>query len=135
MFFLNNNDIFNNNNNDEFADIAEDNDNDVFFNNNTKFADIVADTTEANKYNRIIPSLKTWLAPDTLLKESSLQKATRVIKPNSQAPKFTTKLDAHDTQGCGNRWNAQNVENRINRVNQPHQALRFNEWKLKSQNR
>ena len=45
-----NSDIFNNND-DELADIAEDNADNVIFNKYTEFADIVADTTEANKYN------------------------------------------------------------------------------------
>ena len=96
---------------------------DIIFNNSGDFTEIVEDTTNNDdamsnvfdtpltpqhssntdddvKYNRIIPSLKTRYAQDTLLKDSSLQKATRaVIKSHPQVPKFTTKLDEHDTQG------------------------------------
>ena len=50
-----------------------------------------------NKYKRIIPWLKTRYA--TPLKDSSLQKATRIILKNHQVPTFTSKLDEHGTQG------------------------------------
>ena len=33
------------------------------------------------------------------MKDSSLQKATRVIKSNHQVPVYTSKLNEHDTQG------------------------------------
>ena len=49
--------------------------------------------------NQIIPSLKTRYNQDTPLKDSSLQKATRVIKSNLQVPRFTEKLEENDTQG------------------------------------
>ena len=93
--------IFNNIDNDEVTEIAEDNDDDAM-------SDIFdtpltwkhsSNTDDDVKYNQIIPSLKTWYAFNTLLKDSSLQNATHVIKSNYQVPKFTAKLDKHDTQG------------------------------------
>ena len=54
-----------------------------------------------NEINRsqIIPSLKTQLATDIPLTDSSLQQATRVVQSNHQIPAFTTKLDENNTQG------------------------------------
>ena len=70
---------------------------DVSFNNTD--ADDVSFNNDDNKYNRIIPCLKTHYAKDTPLKDSSLQKTTRVIKLNHQVPALTSKFDGHDTQG------------------------------------
>ena len=74
---------------------------DVIFNNtddDDNEVDAISNNAD-NKYNQIIPSLKTRLAKAILLKDSSLQKATRVIQSNHQIPTFTSKLNEHDIQG------------------------------------
>ena len=76
------------------------NDNNVIFNTDEDLLDAESDpTSDKNNHRRIIPSLKTQLATDIPLKDSSLQEATQVLQSNHQVLAFTTKLDEHDTQG------------------------------------